>query len=102
MLCFLIATVMSVTLFGQQKPPNDQQKKEITALIDKYSLARENKDTVLLKAILMPDVDQLVSTGEWRDGIQSSVKGMLRSSASAPGTRTLTVDKIRLVSSSSA
>jgi hypothetical protein len=50
----------------------------------------------------MPDVDQLVSTGEWRDGIQSSVKGMLRSSASTPGTRTLTVEKIRLASSSSA
>ena len=101
-LCLLILTVMSATLFGQQKPPTEKQKNDITALIDKYSLARENKDTVLLKAILMPDVDQLVSTGEWRDGIQSSVKGMLRSSASAPGTRTLTVDKIRLVSSSSA
>jgi ketosteroid isomerase-like protein len=91
-----------VNLFAQQKPPTDKQKKDITALIDNYSLARENKDTVLLKAILMPDVDQLVSTGEWRDGIQSSVKGMLRSSASTPGTRTLTVEKIRLVSSSSA
>jgi ketosteroid isomerase-like protein len=87
---------------GQQKEPTDKQKKDITALIDKYSLARENKDTVLLKAILMPDVDQLVSTGEWRDGIQSSVKGMLRSSAGTPGTRTLTVEKIRLVSSNSA
>jgi len=87
---------------AQQKEPTDKQKKDITALIDKYSLARENKDTVLLKAILMPDVDQLVSTGEWRNGVQSSVKGMQRSSAATPGTRTLTVDKIRLVSSSSA
>ena len=98
----LILSAISVTLSAQQKPPTDKQKKDITALIDNYSLARENKDTVLLKAILMPDVDQLVSTGEWRDGIQSSVKGMLRSSASTPGTRTLTVEKIRLVSSSSA
>jgi ketosteroid isomerase-like protein len=87
---------------AQQREPSDKQKKDITALIDKYSLARENKDTVLLKAILTQDVDQLVSTGEWRNGVQSSVKGMLRSSAATPGTRTLIVDKIRLVSSSSA
>ena len=87
---------------AQQKDPTDKQKKDIIALIDKYSLARENRDTVLLKAILTSDVDQLVSTGEWRNGVQSSVKGMLRSSASTPGTRTLAVEKIRLVSSSSA
>lgn len=87
---------------AQQNEPTDKQKKEITALIDKYSLARENKDTVLLKAILTSDVDQLVSTGEWRNGVQSSVKGMLRSSAAAPGTRTLVVEKIRLVTSGSA
>lgn len=94
--------MLSFSVFAQQKAPTDKQKKDITALIDKYSLARENKDTILLKAILMPDVDQLVSTGEWRDGVQSSVKGMLRSSAATPGTRTLTVEKIRLVSSNSA
>ena len=98
----LVFIVISITLCAQQKPPTDKQKKDITALIDKYSLARENRDTVLLKAILMQDVDQLVSTGEWRNGVQSSVKGMLRSSATTPGTRTLTVDKIRLVSSTSA
>lgn len=87
---------------AQQKEPSDKQKKDITALIDKYSQARENKDTVLLKAILTPDVDQLVSSGEWRNGVQSSVKGMLRSTAATPGTRTLAVEKIRLISSSSA
>lgn len=74
-----------------------KQKKDIEALIDKYSLARENKDTVLLKNILTNDIDQLVSTGEWRDGIGESVKGMLRSSASRPGTRTLKVEKLRLL-----
>ena len=98
----LFYSVVVSALDAQQKEPTDKQKKEITALIDKYSLARENKDTVLLKTILTTDVDQLVSTGEWRNGVQSSVKGMLRSSAATPGTRTLTVEKIRLISSTSA
>jgi ketosteroid isomerase-like protein len=101
-LFLLFHSVIVLALHAQQKQPTDKQKKDITALIDKYSLARENKDTVLLKGILTMDVDQLVSTGEWRNGVQSSVKGMLRSSAAAAGTRTLTVEKIRLISSTSA
>ena len=84
-------------IWAQDATTIQKQNREIYSLIDNYSLAREKRDTVLLKRILMPDVDQLVSTGEWRTGIQSSVKGMLQSSASSPGTRTLTVDKIRFL-----
>ncbi|MEP7322761.1 MAG: DUF4440 domain-containing protein, partial [Saprospiraceae bacterium] len=68
-----------------------------TALIDQYSLAREKSDTVLLKKILMDDIDQLVSNGEWRMGIRAAVKGMLQSSAGSPGSRTLHVETIRLL-----
>ncbi|HRI79710.1 MAG TPA: DUF4440 domain-containing protein [Cyclobacteriaceae bacterium] len=77
---------------------NTKNRKEITTLIDNYSLAREKRDTVLLKNILTLDVDQLVSNGEWRNGINAAVKGMMASSASSPGTRTLTVDKIKFSS----
>jgi ketosteroid isomerase-like protein len=91
------------TLFLQaQNIPNDKQKKDISSLIDQYSQAREKRDTILLKKILTTDVDQLVSTGEWRNGIAASVQGMLKSSANAPGTRTLTIDKIRMINSTSA
>ena len=85
--------------YGQYKKAGEQQQKEIYTLIDNYSLARENRDTVLLKNILTTDVDQLVSTGEWRNGIAASVKGMLNSSASSPGTRTLTIEKLRMMNS---
>lgn len=87
---------------AQNNSPNDQQRNDIVALIDKYSEAREKRDTVLLKKILTPDIDQLVSTGEWREGIGSAVQGMLKSSASTPGTRTLTVDKIKLFNATTA
>jgi uncharacterized protein (TIGR02246 family) len=93
---------LSAVTARAQSIPNDKQSKDIRVLIDKYSEAREKKDTLLLKAILSNDVDQLVSTGEWRNGVQSSVKGMLKSSAASPGTRTLTVDKIRMLSPSTA
>lgn len=75
----------------------DQTKSEMIALINLYSEARDKKDTVLLQAILTDEVDQLVSSGEWREGISEAVDGMQRSSNSNVGTRTLTVEKLRLL-----
>ena len=91
-----------IVLYGQDIKVNDKLQKEITSLIDQYSQAREKRDTALLKTILTPDVDQLVSTGEWRVGINAAVEGMLKSSANSPGTRTLHVEKIQAISPSSA
>ena len=51
---------------------------------------------------MRPDVDQLVSTGEWRKGIRAAVDGMVKSSASKPGTRTLTVESIRMLDTNAA
>jgi len=93
----LLLNLTGAGLFAQHSMPSARQQKDIALLIDKYSEAREKKDTVLLKSILASDVDQLVSTGEWRTGINASVKGMLRSSASSPGTRTLQIEKTRLL-----
>ena len=101
-LLVLLNLIAIVFLFGQQTTPSPQQQKDISLLVDKYSEAREKRDTVLLKSILTTDIDQLVSTGEWRNGISASVKGMLRSSASSPGTRTLNIEKTRLVSANCA
>jgi hypothetical protein len=88
--------------YAQGEANQDKQTQDIYTLIDNYSKAREKKDTVLLKSILTPDVDQLVSSGEWRNGIQGSVKGMLRSSESNLGSRKLIVEKIRFINSESA
>lgn len=96
-LCIIFCMVIASFSYGQALQPNDPQRKLIEALIDQYSKARETRDTALLKNILTTEIDQLVSTGEWRSGMASAVQGMLNSSASNPGTRTLTVDKVRLI-----
>lgn len=93
---FILLNLASSFLWGQSSTPDSEQKKSIHALIDKYSEARDKSDTALLKAILTTDIDQLVSNGEWRVGITSSVQGMLRSSAGNPGTRKLIVEKMRM------
>ena len=84
-------------LYGQNNTPDNNQKKAMAALINQYAQAREKRDTGLLKRILTPDVDQLVSNGEWRNGISAAVQGMMNSSVSNPGIRTLNVVKIRMI-----
>ena len=84
-------------MYAQETKLTGSQRKDIVMLIAQYSHARESKDTILLKKIITTDVDQLVSTGEWRSGIGPAVKGMMKSSTNNPGSRTLRVDKIRLV-----
>ena len=101
---FFLFILFSITITSQAQHAvlTENQRRDISALIDKYSEAREKRDTVLLKNILTSDIDQLVSTGEWRNGIGASVKGMMNSSASSPGTRKLVVDKIKLLNQNSA
>ena len=96
-LLLLLNLIGILFLSGQDSTPNDHQRKAITSLIDQYSEAREKRDTILLKNILTTDVDQLVSTGEWRIGIGASVQGMLKSSANSPGTRTLRIENIKML-----
>jgi hypothetical protein len=102
-LLFIILIGMATSpVMAQTNTPDQKRKQDITTLIDHYAQAREKKDTVLLKSILTTDVDQLVSSGEWRNGIKGSMDGMMRSSDSNPGSRKLIVEKIRFINSESA
>jgi len=87
---------------AQISADHKQKSIEIHALINAYSSAREAKDTIRLKEILAKNIDQLVSSGEWRIGIEEALPGMIRSSTSNPGSRTLEVEKIKFLSEESA
>lgn len=100
--CCLLLFVNVLFCSAQKTTPSVSQQEDIVRLIDQYSQARETKDTMLLKKILMTDIDQLVSTGEWRSGIDAALEGMMKSSSSNPGSRTLTIDKIHLLTATSA
>jgi hypothetical protein len=98
----LLMTWVCATSVQAQSTITPNQQQAITSVIDNYTLARETKDTVLLKTILTTDMDQLVSSGEWRIGINTAVQGMLRSSETNSGSRKIVIDKIRLLTSTSA
>jgi uncharacterized protein (TIGR02246 family) len=99
---FILLVVIAQAGFAQTSEKQKADSNEILHLINQYSAARDSRDTVLLRQILTGDVDQLVSSGEWRNGIDAAIKGMLNSSTSNPGDRKLTVEKIRFLSENSA
>lgn len=96
---FIVALLFMTAkpIVPQQSNLEHEVKKQLNALIEQYNEARDNKDTSLLKTILTPEMDQLVSSGEWRVGIDQAISGMMRSSVVNPGNRKLTIEKIRLM-----
>jgi len=94
--------ISGISISHAQLTPATRQQTAITHLIDQYSEAREKIDTNLLKSILTTDIDQLVSNGEWRKGIASAIAGMVRSSSTQPGTRTLKVESIKMLNPATA
>ena len=99
---FILLVVIAQAGFAQTSEKQKADSNEILHLINQYSSARDSRDTVLLRQILTGDVDQLVSSGEWRNSMDAAIKGMLNSSTSNPGDRKLTVEKIRFLSENSA
>jgi uncharacterized protein (TIGR02246 family) len=102
MVRYLFILVTSFNVWCTSSSAQDANTRKIYALINDYSKARENRDTILLKSILTEDVDQLVSTGEWRYGLRAAIQGMMESSTANPGSRTLTVEKLRYMEEHSA
>ena len=97
LILFIFVTLAFIS--AQSAKVNNNQKQEIYSSIEKYTQSRETMDTVLLKSILTSDIDQLVSSGEWRTGMEGAMKGMVLSSTTNPGKRTLKVEKLRFVNS---
>ena len=86
-------------LFAQELMVTEEQDKSIRSLIASYTKARDVQDATLLESILTDEIDQLVSSGTWRKGRTESMNGMMRSSQTNSGERTITVESIRLLMS---
>jgi uncharacterized protein (TIGR02246 family) len=72
----------------------------IKDLVARYHAARDLDDPAAIGALFTDEADQLVSTGEWRRGREALVQGMMRSTQSRPGKRTITVETVRLLAPS--
>jgi uncharacterized protein (TIGR02246 family) len=92
---FLLCT----QLFAAQAGKTSGDDAAVRDMVKRYADARDLSDPKAIGALFSDDADQLVSTGEWRSGKEALVRGMLASSARETGKRTLTVEKVRFLSS---
>jgi uncharacterized protein (TIGR02246 family) len=74
---------------------NDERA--VRELVDRYAAARQSQDVKAIEALFTADADQLVSSGEWRHGSKALVRGMLESSRSNSGVRTIIVETVRML-----
>lgn len=77
-----------------QNPADDAAVRQV---VQKYVDAREARDAKAVEALFTSDVDQLVSSGEWRKGRAEVVKGTMASSQNSGGKRTITVTSVRFL-----
>ena len=89
--------VLFVVSSVHAQPGGGDDRTAIRELVRQYNNAREANDPKAIEALFVADADQLVSSGEWRRGRDVLVKGAMASSARTGGTRTLTVEAIRMI-----
>ncbi|MGA7415726.1 MAG: SgcJ/EcaC family oxidoreductase [Bryobacteraceae bacterium] len=95
LLCVIAFSIVT-SLFGQTSS-NAAGEAAVRDVVQKYMDARDHRDATALAALFTVDVDQLVSTGEWRRGRDEVVKGTLGSSQSTGGKRSITVESVRFL-----
>ena len=89
----LACTLLSAVAFSQA--PADEAA--IRGVVKKYVDARDRIDPKATATLFTADADQLVSSGEWRKGLDAVVKGTTASSQSNSGKRTITVETVRFL-----
>ena len=92
-LCW-IAVVPASSQTMSSSPHDETAVREI---VRKYVDAREKRDPKLLDALFTADADQLTTSGEWRKGRDSVVKGGLASSQANPGSRQIAIEVVRFM-----
>lgn len=94
-----IVFAAALPAFGFQGAGDEAAVRDLVA---RYAAARDERDPKAIEALFTDDADQLVSSGVWRRGREALVKGMLESSQSNPGDRTITVESVRFVAGDAA
>jgi uncharacterized protein (TIGR02246 family) len=90
--CFLLAAM----IYGQTSQSSSDNE-AIHNLVAKYMAARNTRDPQATRFLFTSDADQLVSTGEWRRGIDALVQGAMASSQKEASKSSITIESIRFV-----
>jgi uncharacterized protein (TIGR02246 family) len=82
-----------------QSPNRQADEAAIRAVVRNYLEARERRDAPAIGALFTEDADQQTTGGQWRRGRAAIVPGTLASSQNNPGSRRITVETVRFLTS---
>lgn len=93
----VMCCLTTLPAIAQNAAPGSADDAAVREIVRQYVDAREKRDAKLLEALFTVDADQLVTTGEWRQGRDNVVRGGLASSQANPGSRQITLETVRFV-----
>tara|TARA_R110000824_G_scaffold7892_6_gene35940 strand:+ start:56321 stop:56773 length:453 start_codon:yes stop_codon:yes gene_type:complete len=100
--CFLVLALLPGLGLGQAPDNRAEHESAIRELIFQYLETRRQDDASALSALFTEDVDQLTSAGELRAGREAVTQGTLATSDRTGGERSITVERIRFLTSDTA
>lgn len=95
----LLSAMLVLVAMPMAQAAGTSDEAAIRSLVGQYMAARNGKNAETTRSLFTPDADQLVSTGEWRKGIDALVRGMMASSHKETGNSSITVEHIRFIES---
>ena len=93
----LFLTVFTLGTLYAQETTTEASSRAVRSVVARYMQARNSKDAKAIPQLFTSDADQLVSTGEWRKGINDLVRGMSASSSKEKNQSSIRVESIRFV-----
>ena len=94
---YLATSLFLVAAAFAQSSQSPSDEIAIRQLVQNYMQARNTKNAEATRSLFTKDADQLVSTGEWRKGIDGLVQGAMASSQKETGKSSITVESIRFL-----
>ena len=77
--------------------PAESDDQAVRDTISRYVSARNEKAPARIRALFTNDADQLVSSGEWRHGVDQLMQGMRASSNKEQAKSSVAITEVRMI-----
>ena len=96
-LLFLMVVAATVPVMAEDSPDRSADEATIRHITQEYIDTRDNGDEAGLRALLTVDIDQRLTSGRLRAGIDAVVSGSLDSTRGSGGKRVIALETIRFL-----
>lgn len=93
----LLLVVISHAALSAELPSSEADARAVRAVVAQYMEARNQKNADKIRSLFTPNADQLVSTGEWRKGLDNLVRGTMASSHKERSESSIEIEGVRFI-----